>query len=132
MSMIQTESPYFQPEPAAPEPFGNTLGQFSGDLEFTDCPKGQKPCKTSWGLRAVASSNIVVGGAGLYSWFQNYDKSCVNSQNCQDGILSTVYNTNFWMYNLVTIGAHKMGSPEYPYESNVNLRVVAQDDAEPT
>ncbi|KAH8645953.1 beta-1,3-glucanase, partial [Tricladium varicosporioides] len=113
MAMIQTETPYFQPSPQAPAPFASTLGQFSGDFDFRDCPNGNDTagCATSWGLRVVSCTNVVIGGAGLYSWFQNYNQNCLATQNCQNGIVSTVINNGFWFYNLITIGAVQMISP---------------------
>jgi hypothetical protein len=113
MSMIQTESPYFQPSPQAPAPFGPSLGQFQGDFDFRDCPIGNNTggCATSWGLRIVDSADVVIGGAGLYSWFNNYDRSCVDQQQCQNGIISSVMNSGLWFYNIITIGAVQMVTP---------------------
>lgn len=48
MGMIQTESPYFQPKPAPPAPFGTTLGHFAGDIEPDAC-----------------AANDATGGAGI-------------------------------------------------------------------
>lgn len=76
MGMIQTESPYFQGWPAAPTPFENSLGQFAFDPPFDHCPIEQDwyTCAFSWGVRIIYSQEIYVYGAGLYSWFQEYDQ----------------------------------------------------------
>jgi hypothetical protein len=73
-SMIQTESPYYQPKPSVPSPFENALGDMPGDPEFkcTD----EEPCDSSWALRIINSTDIMVHGAGLYSWFNDYTRDC--------------------------------------------------------
>lgn len=37
MGMIQTESPYYLPNPQAPAPFTSALGLYNGDPDFKDC-----------------------------------------------------------------------------------------------
>lgn len=62
MGMIQTESPYFQPLPAAPLPF--TPGLFPGDPDFTNCTSTSKTCGFSWSMRILDSSTVYLLGAG--------------------------------------------------------------------
>lgn len=62
MSMIQTESPYFQPSPKAPQPF-NT-GLFPNDPVFTDCDASSVKCAISWALRIIDSTSVYIMGTG--------------------------------------------------------------------
>ena len=39
-------------------------------------------------MRIVKSSDILVYGAGLYSFFENYGQTCVADQNCQNRMVS--------------------------------------------
>jgi glucan 1,3-beta-glucosidase len=106
---VQTESPYYQPNPPAPAPFVNLNASIS-DPDFTaDCASvvygdnstatnssngvalpGNPPCAMAWGLRIIGSKDVVVYGAGLYSFFNNNDVSCSTvamGENCQARIL---------------------------------------------
>ena len=104
--MIQTESPYYQPSPAPPAPFTDALDVFSGD---PTCSSGETGCDAAWALRIIDSSDIVIGGAGLYSWFQAYDESCVNTQNCQLALVEIADDSGgVYLWNLITIGAVSM------------------------
>lgn len=129
MGHIQTETPYYQPNPPAPYPF-TTLNAALYDPDFNaDCqgavgptgpwasPTHEPPCLMAWGLRVLGSSNIVVFGAGLYSFFNNYSTNCstrASGENCQRRILSAGYagttppGQPFVVYNLDTIGAVNM------------------------
>jgi glucan 1,3-beta-glucosidase len=87
MGLIQTETPYFQSNPAAPAPFNLKTGDPSFD--------GQANADNmAWGLRVVDSSDVLVYGAGIYSFFQNYNQNCVTGENCQNRIVSVEGNTN--------------------------------------
>lgn len=77
LSLIQTESPYFQPAPVAPAPF--TI-ECQWD-EPTNFKSG-----SSWALRVHDSENILVYGAGTYSFFDNYEQDCIPNHNCQQQI----------------------------------------------
>ena len=72
MGMIQTETPYFQSNP-------NALLPYAANPEYRDptftCAAGSKSCAKAWGLRIVDSSDVLIYGAGLYSFFDNYDQS---------------------------------------------------------
>lgn len=108
MGMIQTEGPYYQSTPAAPAPFGSAVGKFTGDPDFSSCSSGSQTCAMSWGLRVEGSHDILVYGAGLYSWFQKYDQGCLTSRTCQDNIVYLSNNTRFFLFNLVTVGTQWM------------------------
>lgn len=95
MGLIQTETPYFQPNPTAPAPFTfvdtdlhdpDFVSDCAADSSATAQLPGSPPCAMAWGLRVVDSRNISIHGAGLYSFFNNYDTSCSapgNGEHCQ-------------------------------------------------
>ncbi|KAI8649290.1 hypothetical protein NCS57_01465700 [Fusarium keratoplasticum] len=116
MGMIQTESPYYQPVPRAPSPF--RIGHFPDDPCFQDCKTDRVGCYSSWALRIIDSSAIYVLGAGLYSWFSDYDQKCVEKGNCQDRAVEVQQSDGLWIYNLCTKGTLEMVSP---YNGNATL-----------
>ncbi|EEP82172.1 hypothetical protein UREG_07037 [Uncinocarpus reesii 1704] len=79
MALIQTETPYFQSNPDALVPF-EPNPKFN-DPTFGDCTTAA--CKKAWGLRAVQSSDIYLFGGGLYSFFENYNQDCLDTESCQ-------------------------------------------------
>ncbi|KAI3391854.1 hypothetical protein diail_6684 [Diaporthe ilicicola] len=123
MGQIQTETPYFQPNPPAPYPF-NTIDMSLHDPDIlSDCSAldhgyipGSNitaPCEMAWGLRIIDSSNVVIYGAGLYSFFNNYSTLCSNGpksmlRKCQSRIAWVEDNSgtseNVTIYDLNTIG----------------------------
>lgn len=105
---IQTESPYYQPNPIAPGPFNTSIGLFPGDPTFEECATSS--CKEAWGLRVVDSQSIIVHSAGLYSWFSDYDQKCVNEENCQEHILEVTGSKDITIYNLFTKGVEEIVS----------------------
>ncbi|KAH8892812.1 pectin lyase-like protein, partial [Thozetella sp. PMI_491] len=110
MGMIQTESPYYYPAPVAPQPF-NTTGQFPGDPSFASCQ--DTGCKAAWALTLNSSSNVQITGAGLYSWYSNnYSQNCVDTQNCQDSLVTTQNSGDVYLLNLYTVGAINMVVPD--------------------
>ncbi|PHH90998.1 hypothetical protein CDD83_2019 [Cordyceps sp. RAO-2017] len=89
MGLIQSETPYFQGNPPAPEPF--KVNSKYGDPDFSNCDRGSgdNKCLRSWGLRVLNSSNIAVYGTGLYSFFDNYAKeTCVRTNDCQEHMIA--------------------------------------------
>ncbi|KAK3945668.1 hypothetical protein QBC46DRAFT_430298 [Diplogelasinospora grovesii] len=128
MGQIQTETPYYQPQPNALVPFSPVTSL--NDPNFsTSCTGVSGNCAEAWGLRVVNSNNILVYGAGLYSFFNNYSTSCSTftaGENCQSRIASiegTTSNVN--IYNLNTIGSQSMlnrdGAQVAYYNDNVNV-----------
>ena len=84
LALIQTETPYFQGNPDANTPFTADAGR--GDPDFSTC---QGPgCARAWGVRAVDSRDVFIYGAGLYSFFDNYGQDCLDTQSCQDNMVS--------------------------------------------
>ncbi|KAJ5128084.1 exo-beta-1-3-glucanase [Penicillium atrosanguineum] len=116
MGFIQTETPYYQPNPPAPAPF--TVVSSLNDPNFsTSCSGQSSNCNDAWGLRIVSSDNILVYGAGLYSFFNNYDGSRLDPfpsdlngpENCQPNIFDlegTVESIE--VYCLSTVGVQNM------------------------
>jgi glucan 1,3-beta-glucosidase len=104
MSVIQSETPYFQANPAAPAPFKVQ----TGDPQFDGAANG---ANKAWGLRVVDSSDVLIYGAGLYSFFENYGQTCLATENCQDGMVSIEGATqNLNLYGLSTKAAVTMVS----------------------
>lgn len=68
-----------------------------------------------------SSTNIFINGAGLYSWFQNYDESCVNTVNCQQRLINIYEVSNLWFNHIVTIGSIEVATPAI---SNLNNEIV--------
>lgn len=69
----------------------------------------------AWGLRIVDSSNVVIYGAGLYSFFNNYNTTCSNgplgsTMKCQARVASIDggNSENVVVYDLTTIGSINM------------------------
>jgi hypothetical protein len=86
LSLIQTETPYFQGNPVSTSPF--TVNTQFHDPDFSvSCPSGGA-CDRAWGLRVVDSSDVFVYGAGLYSFFDNYDQTCLETESCQENMVS--------------------------------------------
>ena len=104
MGQIQTETAYYQPNPDATIPFAS-LRKYH-DPVFDEGESG-------WGLRIVDSSDVLVYGAGLYSFFDNYDVNCsqigqgatcqrrtFSVEDCMEGSVS--------VYGLNTVGTNQM------------------------
>jgi glucan 1,3-beta-glucosidase len=107
MAMIQSETPYYQPAPPAPQPY--TPNSALADPTFSNCAAGSNTCSLAWGLRIVSSSDVYLYGAGLYNFFYNYNQTCLTTENCQDSMVDLEANTgNVYLYNLNTKAATNM------------------------
>ncbi|KAJ7837014.1 exo-beta-1,3-glucanase [Mycena olivaceomarginata] len=96
LGLIQTETPYYQPTPVAPSPF--TVNSNFKDPSFDGV-------KAAWGLSVASSSNILIFGAGLYSFYSAYDQTtCLTASNCQDQILNIDSTSSVYIYSLQTVG----------------------------
>jgi hypothetical protein len=129
MGQIQTETPYYQPNPPAPYPF-NGIDTALSDPNFpSDCatlngdsvPNSNitAPCEMAWALRIIDSKNVLVYGAGLYSFFNNYSTLCSagpkNLQTkCQSRMVWIEDNSgaseNVVIYDIYTIGTISMAT----------------------
>lgn len=129
--MIQTESPYFQGTAAtqSPGPFAKSIGKFNNDPVFdnSSCTGTDLSCDISWAVMVNEVNNLTIAGAGLYSWFDNYDQStCVDGQNCQQRLFNDQgTNGGLYVWNLITIGAVEMVS-----NTMDNTTVSAKDNTQ--
>ncbi|CEJ90104.1 hypothetical protein VHEMI05908 [[Torrubiella] hemipterigena] len=106
---MQTETPYYQPNPTALEPY--KPGKFPADPNFSRCDKDDKSCNTAWALRVIESTDIVIYGAGLYSFFQDNKLGCTKDESCQQSMVETSFSERLWMYNIFTKGNKEIVSP---------------------
>ena len=83
MGLIQTETPYYQSNPTALTPYAPQ--ETWNDPDFANCKTAS--CRKAWGLRVLKSSDVYIYGAGLYSFFENYAQSCLNSEDCQENMV---------------------------------------------
>ena len=105
MGQIQTETAYYQPNPDATIPFPAQSKYH--DPTFL---KGQD----GWGLRVVDSTDLIAYGAGLYSFFNNYNLTCSQenpaSPRCQSSIFSVEGDSKIRVFNLNTVGSQWMAT----------------------
>lgn len=105
---MQTETPYYQPNPVATEPF--SPGQFPSDPRFDTC--ADDFCKSAWALRVINSSDVFIYSAGFYSFFQNNKLGCTAEEKCQLALIETDYAHDLWIYNIFTKGNVEIVSPQ--------------------
>lgn len=126
MGQIQTETPYYQPNPNSKTPF--PLNTAYSDPSFPSGPTVGTSVNVdmAWGLRVVNSSPLIYG-AGLYSFFDNYSTTCSdqgNGEACQTRIFSVEGTSTVHLYNLNTVGTTKMitinGVDDATYSFNPN------------
>ncbi|KAJ5971674.1 Pectin lyase fold/virulence factor [Penicillium vulpinum] len=105
---VQTETPYYQPNPNAansPYPSNSALN----DPNYSSCLGGN--CN-SLGLRILNTKDVIIYGAGLYSFFNNYSTTCSTfplPENCQSMIFSIEGSTSgLVVYGLNTVGTSYM------------------------
>ncbi|EEY19831.1 glucan 1,3-beta-glucosidase [Verticillium alfalfae VaMs.102] len=104
--------PTFKDTPRAPAPFGTAPAIYkASDPTFDFCKPGERKCAVSWGVRIVNSEKIYIYGAGLYSWFDNYDQACVGTEDCQRRMVSIETSSDIWIYSLITKATIEMISP---------------------
>jgi len=125
--MLQTESPYYQPNPKPPAPFLSSVGLFAGDPTYSCAAAGNEfdGCDESWAVVIRRSQNIFVAGAGLYSWFSTYAQTCIDSQLCQKVLVLLDSNlASVRIQHLITIGAKYMAvmnGKGLPAAANLNV-----------
>lgn len=91
---IQTETAYYQPNPDANIPFA-AVSEYH-DPVYASGDSGV-------GVRINNSQEILIYGAGLYSFFQNYKEPCNLKGTCQKRVLS-IENSEVSVYNLNGVG----------------------------
>lgn len=102
MALIQTETPYFQSNPDASQPF-SPVSTYN-DPVF----KADSAANKAWGLRVMHSSDIFLFGGGLYSFFDNYEQTCIKTADCQTNMVSLEDSSNVYLYGLSTIASTNM------------------------
>jgi glucan 1,3-beta-glucosidase len=90
---IQTETPYYQPNPAATVPFPKNDKFFDPDMSQV---------KSAWAVRIIDSESLWNYGSGTYSFFDNYNQKCVSDQNCQEHINEIEGSSNINIFGLST------------------------------
>jgi hypothetical protein len=97
-NILQTETAYMQGNPDARVPY--TSQAKYADPDWSTCTDSL--CARTYGIRVVNSSNTLIYGAGMYSFFNNYDgNTCVNANNCQDNIID-VRNSQVHFFGIST------------------------------
>jgi hypothetical protein len=102
MALIQTETAYFQGNPVAPTPF--TVNATWSDPNFDGV--ASKDART-WGLRVIDSKDVFVYGAGLYSFFDDYNQECLVTADCQNSMVS-IESSEVHLFGLSTKAATNM------------------------
>ncbi|TFK67130.1 exo-beta-1,3-glucanase [Pluteus cervinus] len=95
MGLIQTETPYFQPNPVPPTPF-------SVNSTWKD-PTYNGSVRSAWALRVTTSTDIIIFGAGLYSFFDTYSQDCITPATCQAHIANIDSTSGVSIYSLSTV-----------------------------
>ncbi|KAI5124386.1 hypothetical protein M0805_008989 [Coniferiporia weirii] len=97
MGLTQTETPYYQPNPAPPAPF-------TSQTSYND-PTYSLGQTMAWAVRINTSDNILIFGAGLYSFYQDYNQACLDTNNCQSQILDIDGVSTVSVYSLSTVAS---------------------------
>ncbi|MCJ1457090.1 hypothetical protein MMC28_007456 [Mycoblastus sanguinarius] len=105
MGIIQSETPYMQSNPNALNG-GFTPSTTYFDPDFSDCTTDS--CRKAWGLRVFSSSDILIYGAGLYSFFDNYSQDCLATESCQDNMVSVECSSDIFLWALSTKASTSM------------------------
>ncbi|KZS93669.1 pectin lyase-like protein [Sistotremastrum niveocremeum HHB9708] len=99
IGLAQTETPYYQPTPPAPQPFKQ-------DTSLSD-PTFSNGQTSAWALWIQNSSGILIYGAGFYSFFSSYaSTACLAAYNCQSQIVNidSASTSGVQIYSLSTVG----------------------------
>lgn len=98
MTVIQTETAYFQANPGARVPFTSQASW--NDPDWSSCGTNIR-CPKTWGLRVRGSSDILFYGGGLYSFFENYAQTCLDTEDCQEHMID-ITNSQIAMFGVST------------------------------
>ena len=128
------DTDYFYPDfqgygaTQAPAPFETDV-VWIGDPVFDMCGSGTLFCNMAWAIIIQTSTNIFINGAGLYSWFQNYNETCVNTANCQQRLINIYEVANLWFNHIVTIGSVEVVTPAISNSENEIIYATAVTQA---
>lgn len=122
MASIQTETAYMQSAPNALNGGFAPNPAFS-DPDFSDCTTDS--CKKTWGLRILGSEDIFMYGGGLYSFFDDYTQTCLETEDCQENMIDIQCSTGVYLYGFVTKASTNQlvvnGQPAILEKDNENL-----------
>ncbi|KAL4949464.1 pectate lyase superfamily protein-domain-containing protein [Aspergillus filifer] len=105
-TMVQTEPPYYQPNPRPPAPFASQVGVFDSDPAYSCSGGNFNGCDEAWAVIITESQNINIGSAGTYSWFSSYTQDCIDAHDCQQVLWR--FDNNYdhvRLQNVIAIGA---------------------------
>ncbi|KAL9099475.1 MAG: hypothetical protein Q9163_005026 [Psora crenata] len=121
MGIIQTETPYMQSNPNALDGGFKPDSRYA-DPDFASCTTDA--CRKAWGLRILSSSDVLVYGAGLYSFFDNYSQTCLATESCQENMVSIECSEAVYLFGLSTKASTNMvtvdGTGVVPQSDNRN------------
>jgi len=92
--LMQTETPYYQPNPAATAPFIPSSAYY----DPTNYPSGK-----AWSLYIQNSADVLIFGAGFYSFFDNYVSTCQSTETCNAQIVNVENSSPVSVYGLATV-----------------------------
>ncbi|KAL9052926.1 MAG: hypothetical protein Q9162_005104 [Coniocarpon cinnabarinum] len=103
MSIIQTETAYFQSNPVSTNPF--PINAAFNDPNFG----GDTAAKKTWGTYIGGNSqDVLIYGAGQYSFFENWGQTCLTSGDCQTNMVNVDGGSNINYIGLSVIGTVNM------------------------
>jgi glucan 1,3-beta-glucosidase len=106
MGFIQTETPYYQPNPNAQNSPYPRISSWNDPDYSKICTLGGN-CD-ALALRILNSHGLYIYGAGLYSFFDNYSTACIPGLTCQSEIFDIENSSGIYVYALSTIGTSCM------------------------
>ena len=101
---LTSDFSYMQNNPNSLEPY--SASTVYSDPDFSNCYR--PTCYKTWGLRIYNSTYVLVYGAGLYSFFNNYDSGCILTTNCQQNTVSVEMSEGIYLYALNTVATENM------------------------
>ena len=100
----------FAYSPSSGNSSGTSNSTFLSNSTLSLAAVSQSNCEKTWGLRILESSDIVMYGAGLYSFFDNYDQTCLNTSSCQANMVDIRNSTGLALWGLSTKASSSMVS----------------------
>ncbi|KAF8439368.1 glycoside hydrolase family 55 protein [Boletus edulis BED1] len=97
IGFAQTENPYYQPVPAAPAPYESSSTYH--DPTFSDS------VDMAWAMNVRSSSNIILFGAGFYTFYQHYGQTCLTDNSCQTHVFNIDSASSVTVYSVSTVGS---------------------------
>ncbi|KAF2416329.1 family 55 glycoside hydrolase [Tothia fuscella] len=122
MGHVQSETAYMQDNPQAIKPFAPKEGSPWNDPLFEAC--FQSSCVKTWGMRFYNSTYSFIYGTGMYSFFQNYDSTCLFTHTCQENAISIELSEAIYIFGLYGVGMDNLvqvdGTSLVPNGANMN------------